>query len=276
MNKTHFKNEIKNGSLGRVSAELEKLLRPSVAVIQGTGSGGRSHLGGMPKLAPGTAWPKNKAGTMLAHVACIDLAETAPFDEDGFLPKSGQLNFFYDDDQMPWGFSPDNAQGWKVIYSADPSKCVATNGPDRFRRMPLMFKADITAPHPNSTRIENLELTDDELDEYFELSEKIHLERHEEVSRMLGYPDAVQEPDMELECQLVSHGIDCGDGKYLTNPRVQELMAGVSEWALLLQLDSHKASSMQWGDGGRLFFWIKKEDLKQADFSKVWCILQCM
>lgn len=32
---------------------------------------------------------------------------------------------------------------------------------------------------------------------------------------------------------------------------------------------------MQWGDAGRLYFWIKRDDLIRRDFSKCWFALRC-
>lgn len=32
---------------------------------------------------------------------------------------------------------------------------------------------------------------------------------------------------------------------------------------------------MMWGDVGRLYYWIRREDLAQRRFDKVWLVLQC-
>ncbi|MEM9093270.1 MAG: DUF1963 domain-containing protein [Cyanobacteria bacterium P01_F01_bin.53] len=31
----------------------------------------------------------------------------------------------------------------------------------------------------------------------------------------------------------------------------------------------------EWGDSGRLYFWIRKQDLVKRDFSNIWCEMQC-
>ena len=49
----------------------------------------------------------------------------------------------------------------------------------------------------------------------------------------------------------------------------------MKDWRLLLQIDSDENCEMMWGDVGRIYFWIKTEDLKNRDFEKVWLILQC-
>ncbi|NOT29697.1 MAG: DUF1963 domain-containing protein [Planctomycetes bacterium] len=80
---------------------------------------------------------------------------------------------------------------------------------------------------------------------------------------------------MELECQLVTNGVYCGDSSGYQEPRAKELEAGQTEWRLLLQLDSDERAKMMWGDAGRLYFWIRESDLCEHDFDKAWLILQC-
>jgi uncharacterized protein YwqG len=93
--------------------------------------------------------------------------------------------------------------------------------------------------------------------------------------QMFGCPAQVQDGDMQLECQLVTHGLHCGDGSGYKDPRKKELEKNAHQWHLLLQLDSDDGANMMWGDCGRLFFWIHEDDLKQAKFDNVWMILQC-
>jgi len=92
---------------------------------------------------------------------------------------------------------------------------------------------------------------------------------------MGGYPDVIQNPDMAEECELVSNGIYLGDAKGYHSAEVQMLRQKPNDWILLLQLDSDEDADMMWGDGGRLYFWIRQADLAKRDFSKVWMILQC-
>jgi hypothetical protein len=90
-----------------------------------------------------------------------------------------------------------------------------------------------------------------------------------------GYPDPVQGPDMDLECQLVSNGLYCGDSSGYQDPRAEELKKGAADWKLLVQMDSDDDLGVTWGDVGMLYFWIRHEDARQKNFDSTWVVLQC-
>ena len=55
-----------------------------------------------------------------------------------------------------------------------------------------------------------------------------------------------------------------------------KLEKGAADWQLLLQIDSDEENTgMMWGGGGRLYFWIRKDDLKKRAFANVWMVLEC-
>ena len=51
----------------------------------------------------------------------------------------------------------------------------------------------------------------------------------------------------------------------------------VEDWQLLFQLGtvSGEGFSLMFGDCGRIYFYIRKEDLLARRFEKIWLILQC-
>lgn len=91
-------------------------------------------------------------------------------------------------------------------------------------------------------------------------------------TKLFGHAAVVQTA-MERECEMVALGYDW---EYMNDEAVlEEIKKDQDEWILLFQLDSERAANMLWGDVGRLFFWIKKRDLKANRFDKTWMILQC-
>ena len=80
---------------------------------------------------------------------------------------------------------------------------------------------------------------------------------------------------MQLECQLASNGVYCGNPEGYQNPLVGELGSKASQWTLLFQCDSDDNVGWMWGDVGRLYFWITESDLVAQRFENVWMILQC-
>ena len=72
-----------------------------------------------------------------------------------------------------------------------------------------------------------------------------------------------------------SNGLYCSDASGYKDPRAKELESGAKDWRLLLQIDSDDKASMMWGDSGRLYFWIRQDDLQNKRFEKTWVILQC-
>jgi uncharacterized protein YwqG len=44
---------------------------------------------------------------------------------------------------------------------------------------------------------------------------------------------------------------------------------------MLLQVDSDERTDMQWGDGGRIYFWMRQADLAARRWNESWLHLQC-
>jgi uncharacterized protein YwqG len=237
---------------------------------------GTSKIGGNPDLPKDQVWP-TWGGKPLSFLLQINLKDIATFPVAQNLPKTGLLSFFYDSQEQPWGFDPADKGRWKVFYF-ETSKIVAAEHQNPDPQIEpcdcdlLCFKEALTLPPCGSKAADEIGFSSEESDAYMDMMDELN-----EVSghQMFGYPAQVQDGDMQLECQLVSHGLYCGDSRGYENPRRKELEEDSHQWQLLLQLDSDDSSEMMWGDCGRLFFWIREVDLKQANFDHVWVILQC-
>ena len=144
--------------------------------------------------------------------------------------------------------------------------------PRKVRVSPVALEPDpeMTPAPWEFSEVDALGLSDSERFAYAEASETDDGIIH----RLLGHPDPIQ-GDMQLECQLVSHGLYCGDQSGYQDPRAEGLRAGAVDWRLLLQIDSDDDAGMMWGDGGRLYFWIHKDALAARRWEETHLVLQC-
>lgn len=237
----------------------------------------RSKLGGTPLVPDGAEWPHRATQplTALAQIDCEEIAAVAP--ELG-LPARGLLQLFYDVEEQPWGFDPADAGGAVVRYLPDPDRCrtPATTPVVDVPPRALGFHRIMTLPSLGSLAGDALALTYEQRLAYIDLcSDFVVASLDEQPGHQLGgHPDQVQ-GDMQLECQLVTNGLYCGDASGYESPRARELAPGAADWTLLLQIDSDDELGLMWGDLGRVYFWIRRQDLAARDFSRVWAILQC-
>jgi uncharacterized protein YwqG len=272
-----------------------------------------SDIGGMPNLPEDVPWPARKIGFPLSHLAQIHLPGIAPLLEGNLLPSSGMLSFFSDMDSC-WGSDRhDDNDGWKVIYTTEAKLAPSVRSMPpvphdveqqrleemrEFRRKfelpgieepalpqltlprcPVHFAQAITIPAFRSIEMEPLALDDNSLrDSYWDLRDAVAglASSTPQIHRMFGHPDAIQ-GCMQRTAQFITNEAYLPEGvySYYEHPRAAELMPGAHDWQLLFQLDSNRDPFWMWGDSGRLFFWIRQEDLRALAFEKTWYFLQC-
>jgi len=195
------------------------------------------------------------------------------------LPTSGLLYVFYDQEQTTWGFDPKDEGSWRLLFFDEDCGLKMRRYPKdievRYKGVILAPKPIMTYPPTEDDRLEPLSIgvTEEQYEEYDDFREANYDEKP--LHHLWGYPDPVQGAEMELDCELASNGLYCGDETGYEDPRAQELEKNKDSWRLLLQIDSDDEAEMMWGDCGRLYFWIKEDDLKNRRFDKVWMILQC-
>ncbi|MCA0429017.1 MAG: DUF1963 domain-containing protein [Bacteroidetes bacterium] len=265
-------------NLEKYFGKIKPLLKPKIdlTLIPATEDDFKnaiSKIGGQPHLPKDFVWPKNENGKSLSFIGQINFAEVSEFDKTGLLPKDGLAAFFYCADQEAWGFDPKDRNRFKIVYIAESKETVKHNFPSDleshsiFKPNRLTYSDSLSIPTWEEDSINGL-IDDADSDNYFELSGGSE-------NQILGYANCVQ-GTMELECQLVTNGLYCGDASGYENPLRKELEAGASDWLLLLQIDSEEEKAgMMWGDCGKIYFWIKKSDLLKKNFDNAWCILQC-
>jgi uncharacterized protein YwqG len=271
--------KFKEAGLEHHWAKFQTLLRDEIIVSYAETNEssikiGTSKIGGRPDLPVDQSWFQDDNGKSLSFLAQINFKETKPFDKSNQLPYTGIVYFFYSAEQGAWGYDPDDKHKFKVFYfDGETSRLRRHDFPNdvadqsRFKPCQLEFLSSTTLPGWESDEVKGV-FTEDELDAYIELSEG------GEITKLLGYSDNIQGP-MEEECQLVTNGLFCGDSSGRNDPRTKELEKDSHQWRLLFQIDSIEKAGMMWGDGGRIYFWIKVDDLIARRFEQSWFALQC-
>jgi uncharacterized protein YwqG len=245
--------------------------RPAVQLIK-SAARASSYFGGAPALPRGMTWPTNR-GKPLGFMACLDLTALAKTFPQPWLPSSGRLLFFYDAEDQPWGFDPKDRGGWAVIRVGDEPVSPSAPAADSVKRYAIDFREIGTYPSWERSEVEALALSDEEAEHLTDLHDSSYggLARHQ----LGGFPSPVQGDTMELECQLVSNGIYCGDASGYESPLAKAIEAGAKDWRLLLQIDSDDDLGVMWGDGGILYFWIRESDALAGRFENCWVVVQC-
>lgn len=249
---------------------------------------GASRIGGIPDLPDCYTWP-DWNGEPLAFLAQVDLSRVTDLDVDHLLPASGILYFFWDAYQRADGMDPALHDAWRVLFFDDARsklrRCTVPSNLSVGARYPgyaLETVGEVTIPPVGSVEFEKLELSDKERGSYIELCQALRRDpgKRVPIHRMLGHPDAVQTNDMRLDSELFSRGQICEDlgirTKQQANRIRKQLGDPASQWELLFQLDSDDHDlpwdipRMEWGDAGRLFFWIRRNKLIRREFDEVW------
>jgi uncharacterized protein YwqG len=280
MNKQELLHALESAGLKRVLPDLQTMLQDSIRLVSQAGKDslalGATKLGGQPDLPQGVAWPTMESKPM-AFVAQVRLEEVAPLAPAGWLPQTGMLSFFYDQDQETYGASPSDRSGWKILYLLDgPAGWSPQPFPDglaqeaRFGACTLRPVSEATLPVSPTQQIAGLKWLPDEIQRYenFVADRPYEQDRTAPRHRMFGYPDQIQD-DMQLQSALYAKGYTD-----LKNPAAAPFLARKTDWKLLLQVDSDSNIGMRWASSGRLFFWIELAALQALAFERAWCVLQ--
>jgi uncharacterized protein YwqG len=227
---------------------------------------GASRFGGSPDLPAGYPWPKCDEFP-LPFVAQINLSEMASYDPMHLLPAEGLLSFFFDIDAFFESWTTRH-QSWRVLYTRNTHTALQRVAiPELvakrrcYRSSAVSCSAELTLPdysQYDSTSVERLGLsgllTNEEELAYYEVQARLagtaETKYHSALHRLLGHPDVVQW-DMH-----------------------RDLEGALTEWQLLFQMDSDGAPDTEWGDTGRIYYWIRTHDLAKRDFSGTELILQ--
>lgn len=216
-----------------------------------------SQLGGSPQLPEQFDWPGGEKGPR-TFLCQLSLAEVHAAGGPEWLPPAGRLYFFHD--EMRQGF----ADLVRVIHEADEEAPTATLGTSTFVERSVTFQPRNSLPSLDWLGVDlgDLDCDDDELDELADLPERDFGDGPQH--RIAGYPGEIQDEQMSLSCELLARGMD----PYKTPEPTPAIERAAKSWRLLLQIDSDKGLKMNWGDGGRLYVFIREKHALAGDFSR--------
>lgn len=280
-----------------VKQELKSLCRNAIHLnIGGKGASvvGGTRFGGVPDVPADFAWPAYEGVGMddtvksrpLSFLAQFNCAELAPLDTEGLLPQTGVLSFFYEMESMRWGFDPKDAGCARVFWFEDKSALapaqVPTDLESDFRFPMLNIAMESGTSHIDGQDFRIYHEDDMDWDVMVNVLEELGIEDPENCSKLLGWPNIIQ-GSMMVECEFASRGYYLGNpegwAKVPPEERESKMLTSLEDWRLLFQLDTVESAEdgfeLMFGDCGRIYFCIKKEDLSACRFDRVWLILQC-
>jgi len=290
-----IREALRAAGLEHLADVAERLTLPAIRIEptmvgEDTISIGASKLGGRPDLPPDFVWPEWK-GAGLTFLAQFRLSDLIVYDVERLLPSKSLLYFFYEVVTQPWGMEPPDRGAWQVaFYDGATAALERTSSPYPVdpTRSPAPHRLDYTAilTVPDYTLVEHftdIHMSEEEIDRYIDFEFAYGGFRHQ----VLGHAHQIQSP-MQLRCELGLSSrwfneIFQQTERRLT-PEGERLEAkAIENWRLLLQLDSIETATptalgypwdVDWGLGGMLYFYIRKDDLAQRRFSSAWLQLQ--
>ena len=250
---------------------------------------GRSRFGGAPEVPQDFSWPRFTTATYdddqilsrpLAFLAQFDCREIAPFDREGLLPASGLLTFFYELGSQRWGFDPADRGCARVFWFPEETPLSPAAFPDdlpyRLPEMGVSLSAESAFPCAEDF-FSGQDPRQADWDGFFEACGMLEIDDPSNRSGLLGWPDLIQGSAFR-DCELTARGHYLGHGPVDLSPEDKAAaQAAKDNWQLLFQLDTveKEGFELMFGDCGRIYFFIRKEDLAARRFDRVWLILQC-
>ncbi|HEX3887465.1 MAG TPA: YwqG family protein [Phenylobacterium sp.] len=242
-----------------LEARLRHLLRPTLLLVPAK-TPGFSKLGGEPELPINLKWPSGhqRPRTFLAQIDLAAVQLHAPMD---WLPKEGRLYAFRDSDAL------DDPEGVRILYSAEPAGFAVSAPPQAGRPYPerrVEFEVFTSAPSLDWLGLDAADLGLDAQD-FQALEDLAHAPPPDETQhRIGGYPNEIQPERMWLSCEHRAQALPDPIWGQDVPPAIEH---AAKEWRLLLQIDSDPQLKMNFGDGGRLYVFIRDRHARAGDFA---------
>lgn len=258
-----------SAAAARVAADMQAMAEPTL-LLTPTATPAFSKLGGEPELPEDASWPMGVEGPR-AFLVQLDLGDVRASGGPDWLPEEGRLYAFLDQDQA--GFA-DHVQ---VTYRAEPAggtTAASSAGVRRpaFPERRVGFERFTSVPNLDWLGVDGRLLRGADRKVWADVARLADAPRDDaQQSRVGGYPNEIQETRMPLECEHLTRNLPppvWGAGV------APEIAQSLESWRLLMQIDSDPALRMNWGDGGRLYVFIREEHARAADFSKTVTLFQ--
>jgi len=261
----------------KVPAAAQGLARSTV-VFSDTEEVRHSSTGGFPPDIPGFEWPTNN-GVALSLIANIDLSELKS--TEGWIPREGHLLFFYDFEEEPSGYDPEDIGGWRVLFlpqyssEAGPLSAPKSLNPGHvIKPRFLSFTESPSFPSGEHPKVLELGLSEEEGELYFDalFDDEGGEGDHGQVG---GFPQSASGTCQALESDLVSNGVDLGDG-YPEEVEVnlaERLDTAEGKWGLLFyyameEREEEEASEIY--SAREFSFWVPIAEAQEGSFENVW------
>lgn len=233
---------------------------------------GLSKFGGNPDVPRNFKWP-NWNGEPLDFLLQINLSDLKHFDFAQMPYDEGMLYVFYHTTHHNIN---DNGS-WRIIYTSEKDLIRMSNPvkstEEVFKSGGITFFKDISLPTPWNQAVEDIISNWKERNSYKNLyNELFTLNFHRTSHWMFGYPHELAGPGMEVKVELASNNIEVLKFDEIGKNSINQLKE--DNWILLLVISSDYRPGWNWAEGGRLYFWITKDDLQQGKFENVWMIAE--
>ncbi len=208
------------------------------------------------------------AGGPRAFVGQFDLAEVRKAGGPDWLPQTGVLFAFFGQDR--YGYSD-------LVEVLHTQAAASERPPPQNLRRELRF-AERRVGYLKLSSVPSLEWMNEPITEIDVSPEELDaLSTPDEPSgdglqhRIDGYPSEIQGGCLRLECERLARGLPelaVGGEDEVALERASR------SWRLLLQVDTDPALGMNWGDGGRLYVFVREQHARAGDFSQTITISQ--
>lgn len=276
--------------------QLEKLCANSIKIsISGVTDyiKGGTRFGGQPDVPKDFKWPYFETATAddkavkprpLAFLAQFNLSEISAFDTESLLPRSGTLAFFYELSSMRGGYERCDKGCAKVFWFGQFEDLLCAEFPEdlpasnRFPALSILSESDKSYPCSEDFYLGRTDFSRTIV--AFREAEKLLGASACHKSSLLGYADVIQ-GNITSDCELIARGYNSDEvwnGDDFPAEELAKIEEGAKEWTLLFQLGAVGSDDckLEFGNCGKIYFYIRKEDLRLKRFDRIWLIQQSL